>query len=68
MTEWPRRCGSFVGDNPEADMQGAHNAGMRTAWLQRGRRWPTQLPRSCADLTIEALEDLITPEKTEQQV
>jgi putative hydrolase of the HAD superfamily len=51
----------FIGDNPEADIQGAHRVGMRTAWLRRGQPWPTHLPRSCADLTVGALEDLIIP-------
>jgi putative hydrolase of the HAD superfamily len=51
----------FVGDNPEADIQGAHRVGMRTAWLCRDQRWPTHLPPSCADLIIEALDDLIAP-------
>lgn len=49
----------FVGDNPEADIQGAHRVGMRTAWLQRSQRRPAHLPRSCADLTIKAPEDLM---------
>lgn len=30
----------FVGDNPAADIMGAAEAGMRTAWLHRGRLWP----------------------------
>jgi putative hydrolase of the HAD superfamily len=51
----------FVGDNPEADIEGAHRVGMRTAWLQRDQAWPTHLPRSCADLAIKALDDLVVP-------
>lgn len=34
----------FVGDNPIADVLGAHNAGMSTAWFRRGLDWPADLP------------------------
>ena len=33
----------FVGDNPIADIIGAHEAGMATAWLRRGMSWPNDL-------------------------
>jgi putative hydrolase of the HAD superfamily len=33
----------FVGDNPAADIPGAHGAGMRTAWLSAGDVWPHAL-------------------------
>jgi len=51
----------FVGDNPEADVWGAHRAGMRTAWLRRdrGQAWPATIAERCADLTIGALDDLV---------
>lgn len=48
----------FVGDDPEADVWGAHCAGMRTAWLHRGQTWPPALPGHCVDLTISSLEEL----------
>ena len=37
-------CGSalegwMVGDNPEADVGGAVAAGLRSAWITRGRTW-----------------------------
>ncbi len=48
----------FVGDNPEADIWGAHRVGMKTAWLHRSQPWPSTLPRSCVDLTIGSLADL----------
>jgi putative hydrolase of the HAD superfamily len=34
----------FVGDNPTADVVGAANIGMQTAWIIRNRDWPTELP------------------------
>ena len=33
----------FVGDNPEADIMGAKSLGMRTAWVHRGRNWPSEM-------------------------
>jgi len=33
----------FVGDSPAADIEGARRAGMSTAWLSHGRRWPAEL-------------------------
>lgn len=35
----------FVGDNPAADIGGAHAAGMPAAWLHRNQAWP-------ADMTV----------------
>jgi putative hydrolase of the HAD superfamily len=31
----------FVGDNIETDIGGAQSAGMATAWVKRGREWPS---------------------------
>ncbi len=33
----------FVGDSPAADIEGARKAGMDTAWLSHGRKWPPEL-------------------------
>lgn len=33
----------FVGDSPAADIEGARKAGMDTAWLSHGRKWPAEL-------------------------
>ena len=33
----------FVGDNPIADIVGAHAAGMPAAWLHRGQDWPAKI-------------------------
>jgi len=30
----------FVGDHPQADIQGAQQVGMKTAWMSMGRAWP----------------------------
>jgi putative hydrolase of the HAD superfamily len=39
----PSRC-LFVGDNPVADVLGAHAAGMSTAWFHGTAEWPTDAP------------------------
>ena len=33
----------FVGDNPQADIEGAKRFGMQTAWVRRGRQFPNDL-------------------------
>jgi putative hydrolase of the HAD superfamily len=47
----------YVGDDPALDVEGARNAGMRTAWMNRNNEpWPdTLLP---ADLTVTSLTEL----------
>ncbi len=35
----PKAC-LFVGDNSEADILGAHDAGLQTAWFANGHSWP----------------------------
>lgn len=47
----------FIGDNPQVDISGAHQAGMKTAWIRNGCSWPENLP-FCADMTVESLADL----------
>ncbi|WP_102157985.1 HAD family hydrolase [Zhihengliuella halotolerans] len=32
--------GWMIGDHPESDVSGAREAGLNTAWIMRGRRWP----------------------------
>ncbi len=41
----------FVGDNPVADIDGAQRFGMMTAWIRRGRSYPSDLPPP--DYTID---------------
>lgn len=38
----PNAC-LFIGDNPEADVQGAHGVGMHAVWLRRSIAWPPTL-------------------------
>lgn len=53
----PASC-LFVGDSPEADIFGAHVAGMQTAWFANGITWPSDLP-AMPGIAIEQLSDLI---------
>jgi FMN hydrolase / 5-amino-6-(5-phospho-D-ribitylamino)uracil phosphatase len=56
-----------VGDDPDADVDGARRAGLRTAWMNRsGAVWPQALPRpqhEIADLAalVELVERLQPP-------
>jgi putative hydrolase of the HAD superfamily len=34
----------YVGDNPEADVQGAMNAGLQSIWFAKAEPWRTELP------------------------
>ena len=45
----------FVGDNPVTDIDGARRAGMRTAWVRRGRKFPADLapPDHVVDSVLE---------------
>lgn len=48
----------FVGDDPAADIVGAAEAGMATAWLRRGRAWPAELLPSRPDHAVEGLAEV----------
>jgi putative hydrolase of the HAD superfamily len=53
----PANC-LFVGDNPTADILGAHAAGMATAWFRSGMEWPADQeapPGSVIDTLPEVL-------------
>ena len=47
----------FVGDNPVADIAGAHAAGMQAAWMHRDQTWPAHL-KTKPDFVISALDTL----------
>lgn len=49
--------GWMVGDNPAGDIEGGHQAGLRTIWL-RGRPWPVGLP--AANHVVDDVTDAIT--------
>ena len=53
----PLRDILFVGDNPTADIGGAHAAGMPAAWLHRGQVWPAEIA-DAPEFTINTLSDL----------
>jgi putative hydrolase of the HAD superfamily len=44
----------FVGDNPVADVCGAHAVSMTTAWLHRGTDWPAELTAIQPDYVLGA--------------
>ena len=46
----------FVGDNPTADIVGASDAGMKTAWVSSGREWAVS--GSKPDVVIESVGEL----------
>ena len=50
-----------VGDDPEADVDGARRAGLRSAWMNRtGATWPESLPRPDHEIAdLEALERVV---------
>ncbi|MFD9511278.1 HAD family hydrolase [Streptomyces mirabilis] len=62
------RCGTqltigdwMTGDNPETDIAGGYNAGLRAIWV-RGRPWPDSLatPHHTVDDVTEAIDYLLT--------
>ncbi|MBU3672298.1 MAG: HAD-IA family hydrolase [Sinobacteraceae bacterium] len=49
----------YVGDSPQADVQGALGAGCRAVWVNRqGSEWPAQL-EARADLEVASLTELV---------
>jgi putative hydrolase of the HAD superfamily len=51
----PRDC-VFVGDNPEADVLGALDAGMKAVWFSSGRAWPNHLSARPSSVVIRLRE------------
>jgi len=54
----PAERGWFVGDNPLADVVGAHRVGCRTIWLRRSLPWPDEHP-ACFTAAIDTLNEAI---------
>jgi putative hydrolase of the HAD superfamily len=53
----PKHC-LFVGDNPIADILGAHSAGMDTAWFRCGTVWPADI-EAPPGAVIDALPEVL---------
>jgi putative hydrolase of the HAD superfamily len=57
------RCGEplagawMVGDNPDADIRGAHELGLRTIWFRHGRAWEAEDFEPT--LQVDALEEAL---------
>ena len=47
----------FVGDNPVADIAGAHAAGMPAAWLHRDQAWPSKATDR-PEFVVDALREV----------
>ena len=56
-----------VGDHPEADIDGARQAGLRTAWVNRnGEAWPDHLEPPDAEVsTLTELRELLESARRE---
>jgi putative hydrolase of the HAD superfamily len=48
----------FVGDNPQADIYGAHQVGMKTVWYAHGFQWPADVD-AWPDYVINDLVELL---------
>lgn len=51
------RAAVMVGDTPMHDLLGARGAGLRTAWMARGRQWHPAQPSP--DVTLNHITDLV---------
>ena len=49
----------FVGDNPAADIVGAANVGMQTAWIRCGKDWPAEFADTPPQHTVDSLHELV---------
>ncbi len=68
--EVARRCGVelsgwMIGDAPVEDIGGGAQAGLRTAWLRRGRRWDGEVPPPDieADSVLEAVATILNADQ-----
>jgi putative hydrolase of the HAD superfamily len=48
----------FVGDDPHADIWGANQAGLKTAWIPRYTPWPDDLPL-CHDARLSDVSEVL---------
>ena len=48
----------FVGDNPKADILGAHAAGMKAVWFGQGNAWPEEV--AMPGSAIRSLPEILT--------
>jgi putative hydrolase of the HAD superfamily len=57
--------GWMIGDDPIADIGGAHEAGLQTVWLHRGRDWPADAtpPTAQADSVTQAIELVLSVDR-----
>ncbi|GCF11128.1 HAD family hydrolase [Dictyobacter arantiisoli] len=50
----------FVGDNPECDIWGAHQVGMKTVWIEHAsHHWPPEIPAGIANSTVHSFAELL---------
>jgi putative hydrolase of the HAD superfamily len=63
FAEAARRCGAsgrwLVGDSDHDDIGGAGAAGLRSAWIRRGRDWPAHLPY-IPDAQVDTVADAVS--------
>jgi putative hydrolase of the HAD superfamily len=48
----------FVGDHARTDIEGAHNAGLKTVWFKRGHEWPADLTTT-PNYTVSSLFEVL---------
>ena len=56
----------MIGDSADADIGGAHRAGLRSIWLHRDRCWPAAdfRPTHIVDTCVQAITTVMTGRAT----